>query len=355
MKSPPESQIRPQLYGTVAGLNGLRGIAVVMVFLFHAGVPGFSGSFIGVDIFFVLSGFLISVLLLQEYQSNQRINFKKFYLRRAVRLLPALLFMLAVYLLLFMLASPDAATRIRHLHDAFLVLFYASNWTRAFELGRPYTLGHCWSLSIEEQFYTLWPLILLLLLRCGARIRIGGVLLLVCISWSWRLWLLNHGASWDRLYNGFGCRADMLLIGCLLACLWNAGMLNRWGRSAFLAPSLAAVSYIFLGVMGYRADWQSAVLYSWQYTLIALATAVVILDVLMRPHALGSRILSRSALVSLGVLSYAIYLWHYPVLHYCTLKGVHGTAGIILTAAVTLGFAVFSRHVVEKPALRLRP
>nr|WP_320115707.1 acyltransferase [uncultured Desulfuromonas sp.] len=355
MSNPSQPQNRQQLHGTVAGLNGLRGIAVVLVFLFHTGVPGFSGAFIGVDIFFVLSGFLISVLLLQEYQAGGRIDFKTFYVRRVLRLLPALLFMLGVYLLLFIMASPDAATKIRHLQDAFLALFYASNWTRAFELGRPYTLGHCWSLSIEEQFYTLWPLVLLFLLRRGTAMRISGVVGLVALSWGWRLWLLDHGASWDRLYNGFGCRADMLLIGCLLACLWNAGMLNPWRRSVFFAPLLTALSFLFLAALAYKANWQSADLYLWQYTFVALAAAVIILDVLVRPNALAARILSQPSLVFLGVLSYAVYLWHYPVLHYCTLQGIHGTAGTILTAAVTLGFALLSRYLVEKPALRLRP
>lgn len=344
----------PRLSGTVPALNGVRGAAVVLVFLFHAEVPGFTGAFIGVDIFFVLSGFLITVLLLQEHQRNQAINLKKFYLRRALRLLPALLLLLAVYLGYCFSVFPDAATRIYHLQDAAMALFYAANWTRAFDLGRPYHLGHCWSLSIEEQFYALWPLLLLFLLRLSWRRRAALIALLLAASWGWRVWLLAQGASWARVYNGFDTRADMLLAGCLLAVLWNAGALQGWGRARFYPATLTALSLAALGVIAFASRWQTAALYQWQYALVALATALLTLDLLARPRGIFARIFSLPPLVGLGAISYALYLWHYPLLHYLGRQGLVGSALVWAGALLTLAFALFSWYAVEKPAQRLK-
>ncbi len=344
----------PRLSGTVPALNGVRGVAVVLVFLFHAEVPGFSGAFIGVDIFFVLSGFLITVLLLQEHQRNGFISLKKFYLRRALRLLPALLLLLAVYLGYCFSVFPDAGTRLYHLQDAAMALFYAANWTRAFDLGRPYHLGHCWSLSIEEQFYALWPLLLLALLRFNWRRRVALIALLLGASWAWRIWLLAQGASWDRVYNGFDTRADMLLAGCLLAVLWNAGALQGWGRARFYPAILTTLSLAALGGVAVASRWQTASLYQWQYAVVALATALLTLDLLARPRSGVARTFSSPPLVGLGAISYALYLWHYPLLHYLGRQGLAGPSLVWAAALLTLVFALFSWYAVEKPAQRLK-
>ncbi len=354
MISTPAQVNAPRLTGTLPALNGMRGLAVLLVFLFHAEVPGFAGSFIGVDIFFVLSGFLITVLLLQEYQAHGTISLKKFYLRRTLRLLPALLLLLLVYLVVFCSIAPDSVARLQHIQDALITLFYAANWTRAFDLGRPYTLGHCWSLSIEEQFYVLWPLLLLAIFRLSNRLRSIFVGLLFCASWGWRVYLLNQGASWNRIYNGFDTRADMLLAGCLLACLWHSGYLNAWGRSRLLAPVVVPCALFTLAALAVLSRWQTAALYQWQYALIALTTAVLILDLLSRPHALLARLFSAPVLVWLGTLSYGIYLWHYPVLHAITRAGGAGPAVVWLAAALTLFFALVSWYLVERPAQSLK-
>jgi len=348
------SQSTPRLSGTVPALNGVRGVAVVLVFLFHAGVPGFSGAFIGVDIFFVLSGFLITVLLLQEHQRNGFISLKKFYLRRALRLLPALLLLLAVYLGYCFSVFPDAATRLYHLQDAAMALFYAANWTRAFGLDRPYHLGHCWSLSIEEQFYALWPLLLLFLLRLSWRRRAALIALLLAASWGWRVWLLAQGASWARVYNGFDTRADMLLAGCLLAVLWNAGALQGWGRGRFYPAALSALSLAALGVIAVASRWQTASLYQWQYAVVTLATALLTLDLLARPQGAIARTFSLPPLVGLGTISYALYLWHYPLLHYLGRQGFAGSSLVWAAALLTLTFSFFSWVTLEKPAQRLK-
>jgi len=307
---------KPLLSGHLPALNSMRGFAVLMVFLFHAGVPGFSGGFIGVDIFFVLSGFLISVLLIQEYQVKGTIIFKNFYMRRLLRLFPALLLLLIVFLVFSFFFFKEASEKIFHLQDALITLFYASNWTRAFDMGRPVILGHCWSLSIEEQFYFLWPLVLFFLLRLSAFWRSICIGLLFFLSWGWRLFLLGQDASWSRLYNGFDCRADMLLAGCLLASLWNAGYLNFWNNNRLLPRFLAFLSGVSLIFFPFYANWKNAALYQYQYAIIALSTVVIILEIVSWEKGRLVEILNFKPLVWLGKVSYGFYLWHYPIIHF---------------------------------------
>lgn len=155
-------------------------------------------------------------------------------MRRVLRLMPGLMLLLIVFILFRCFYFNNLPEKLVHLQDALITFFYAANWTRAFDLNRPVILGHCWSLSIEEQFYFLWPFSTFLLLSLSNFWRSISVALLFCFSWGWRLYLLNSGATWNRLYNGLDCRADMLLAGCLLASLWNAGYLNFWESSRLL-------------------------------------------------------------------------------------------------------------------------
>jgi len=343
----------PRLTGQVPALNGIRGLAVLLIFLFHADVPGFTGAFIGVDIFFVISGFLITVLLLQEYERRATIHFRHFYMRRVLRLFPALFFMLSVYLLFCFGYFTDAATRIFHLQDTLLVLFYISNWTRAFDLNRPDIIGHCWSLSVEEQFYMLWPLMLLGIISLSSRRRSIFIAVMFILPWIWRIYLLSRGASWPRVYNGFDCRADMLLAGCLLASLWYAGSLSWWGESRFPASLFAASAALALAVFGAAAEWEAPALYQWQHPIIALAAGTVILDVINRPSGALARFFSFPAMVGLGTVSYGFYLWHYPVIRFVVLNHT-GPRAVWLSAALTLFFTLFSWYLIERPALGLK-
>ena len=339
-----------------AGLDALRGIAVILVFLFHAKVESFDGAFIGVDIFFVLSGFLITLLILQEHQIKGSISLKKFYIRRALRLLPGLVFLLMVFLAFVNFRFHDPATKLRQAEDALIALFYAANWTRAFDLDRPDLLGHTWSLSAEEQFYVIWPLFMLFLLRMTAFVRSTGIAGLFFLSWGWRLILLSQGASWNRLYNGLDCRADMLLAGCLLASLWHAGYLDFFARSRFFLRTIVVLASICLAIMSSFADWQKSALYLWQYPLLALATAIIILEIVASPDAAFSRLLNRRWLVWPGKISYGIYLWHYPVIVLLEQEAIIQNRNVqVLTAAlVSLFFATFSWYAVERPFLRLK-
>ena len=344
----------PRLLQHNPALDALRGIAVTLVFLFHAGIRGFSGAFIGVDIFFVLSGFLITLLILQEYQGKGSISLKKFYMRRILRLIPALVFMLAVYLTVINFRYQDAGARLRQLQDAFIVLFYAANWTRAFDLGRPDILGHTWSLSIEEQFYMLWPFSMLFLLRFRGFVRSILIAAMFFASWAWRLHLLSGGASWNRLYNGLDCRADMLLAGCLLASLWHAGYLNFWDRWRPLSEALVVIACIGIAVMCGWGDWEKAPLYLWQYPLVALAAVIVILEIAAARGGLFSRALNTRWLVWPGKISYGIYLWHYPVIALLDKVVVNKNLKALTAALLTMMFAVISWYAVERPFLRLK-
>lgn len=346
---------QPPLLGYQSALNGLRGIAVSLIFLFHCNIPGFNGTFLGVEIFFVLSGFLITTLLLEEHLRNGTISLKAFFIRRILRLAPALLQMLTGYLRFCFMYYQKSITRLHHVQDSLTVLFYIANWTRAFGLQRPDVLGHCWSLSIEEQFYMLWPMIFLLLLRQPHRNRSLAILGLIAISLGYRLYLLSSGAGWDRLYNDFGSRADMLLFGCLLASLRHDGNLARWSQSLVIPRVLAVLATTGLIILMAKADWQTSSLYQWQYTVAACCVALIILEVLCRPTEPLGKLLSLPLFTSLGTISYGVYLWHYPVIHFTGLiSGYTGLQLVLLAGIITLLLAGVSWITVETPALRLK-
>lgn len=184
-------------------LDGVRGIAILAVFLNHT-QPTLSGGFLGVDLFFALSGFLITGILLNEFNRTGSISLRSFYYRRALRLLPALVVFLLV-------CAPWA-----HWQATTATMFYFANW-HSFEFLGP--LVHTWSLSVEEQFYIAWPVVLLLLLRLklSKTAIAAGLITIIALIFIWRLYLLKSGASWERAYKGTDTHTEGLLIGCVIA------------------------------------------------------------------------------------------------------------------------------------------
>jgi peptidoglycan/LPS O-acetylase OafA/YrhL len=323
-----------------------------------------------VDVFFVLSGFLITALLAEEWRDRGAVSLRRFYLRRALRLAPALLVVFLVCLLYTALfRPPEELAAIRR--EIAVAACYASNFHRFHEVPMP-TLGHTWSLSVEEQFYLLWPAALLLLLRAGVGPR--GLAAVVGIgvlaSAAWRLALHRaHAATqphslgdelayFARVYSGLDTRADALLVGCLVGLLAAADLLPRSRRFVWWAgvASLAAVA--FLGHFALTRPLGSTypLLFRSHFTLVAVAVGVVLVRLLSAPSRVGSAVLGSAPLVWVGRLSYGLYLYHIPILAWVYTPGPAGPSpgDIAMVLGLTVAAALLSFYLVERPCLRLK-
>jgi peptidoglycan/LPS O-acetylase OafA/YrhL len=342
-------------------LDGLRGISILAVMVFHAGLPLTGGGFLGVDVFFVLSGFLITCLLIQEWDRAGSVNLKLFYLRRAARLLPALLLFLAGCCVYAIVLQTPGDARVTY-RAALLSLFYVGNWVLAQEPGALGALGHTWSLSVEEQFYLAWPLLLsaMLWIRLRRKWIIVVVSLIVLGSAAWRLILAEGGAHFVRLYCATDTRADALLAGCL------AGLLLSWNlipstRAARLLVRVAAIAGLLtlLCLIPFGAQ-DDRNLYRGLLTLVALGVSAIIIDVFnSRVRTPIIRILEWPALVWIGRISYGLYLWHYTVFQAIGMRrfeaALGGRLGVqVLRFAATFAIAALSFYVIERRFLVLK-
>lgn len=360
------SSARGAHLGYRPALDGLRALAVVAVMLYHGGVPWTAGGFLGVDIFFVLSGFLITSLLVKEWRRTGRIGIVAFWLRRARRLLPAVLVVLLA-VAAYGLVAPQPQSRL--LGDSLSTLGYVSNWwfmvsgqSYFAQFVEPSTLRHTWSLAIEEEFYILFPLVLVALLgRLRLRVTTLRTVLLAGALGSAALMALLHDPLADpsRAYYGTDTRAQALLLGAALALspsllapakpLYGrvGGRLVRlpgWGL-----PGVLALGGLLAMVVAARelAPW----MYRGGFLLAATLSAVVIASVTAAPRSVLGRALSWEPMVAIGVLSYGLYLWHWPVFvvlnHERT--GLDGPALLVVRFAVTAVLAYLSFVLVEEP------
>ena len=341
----------------VPELDGLRGIAIIAVMLFHFKIPFIEGGFLGVDIFFVLSGFLITSLFIQEFDKLGRVNLRFFYMRRVLRLGPALICMLLVFCLVgFVVLSKEKA--IENSIDALISLVYLSNWTRAFMLHPPDFLGHTWSLSIEEQYYILWPVVLLVLLRT-MRDRKYIVLiaaLVGLISWLLRFYLAMCGAPVERLYNGLDTRADALMVGCVLGILISSGLVNENRRKLLLKWLMVIAPCSMVGVFSFFifARWQDQEMYLFGFLIIELLTAALILDILVNRRSIIAKILSARWLIWVGSISYGLYLWHYPIYRMLFAMKFDELTIVWVGMLMTFSIATCSYYFLERPMLKLK-
>jgi peptidoglycan/LPS O-acetylase OafA/YrhL len=372
-------------------LDGLRGVAVLCVFAYHLGYGWADGGYLGVDAFFVLSGFLITGLLIEEWTVSGFIRLRAFWARRARRLLPALITMLLLLAAWVAVTKSGTPIDLGQLRDAALsTIFYVANWQQIFAhqsywagFAGQSPLKHTWTLAIEEQFYLVWPLVMVVILggvgrrrraRVGARrapraragdrswrrtglvVTIGGTLL----SAAWMAWLRHHGASVNRVYLGTDTRAFDLLAGATVAFL----------VAARPDPGLRARRALHgLGVLGAAAFvvclWRAGVPLSqgppaWMtdggFLLVAVAVAAVIADARQSLAGPVGAALRLGPLRWVGKISYGLYLWHFPIIVELTPQrtGLNGLALDAERVACTFAAATLSFYLIEQPVKKIR-
>jgi peptidoglycan/LPS O-acetylase OafA/YrhL len=355
-------------------LDGLRGLALLAVIVFHASqqAPLLSGGFLGVDVFFVLSGFLITFLLVRERQKFGSIGLGQFYLRRALRLCPALWGLLLIFALgtLAFGTRPDLDVLRRTVPS---ILLYFLNWrlTNPTVYQVPGALKHLWSLAIEDQFYLVWPVLLagLLALRVRRRWILALVLAAVLAPAFLRAGLEplpgapNSAQVAQRLYFGTDCRADSLFAGCFVGLLagWRMGPKARWALVALrwaAWPAAALVLFHFLACSNHPDTKIYRFLYfRGGFTILAASVAVLIAALVWSPPTRMSRFLGSSTLRWVGAVSYGAYLWNWPivvVLRATIWPPLVAQNSILLSWAGSLAAGALSHYYLETPFLRLK-
>ena len=347
----PHIQYRP-------GLDGLRALAVVAVFLYHARIDWLPGGFLGVDLFFVLSGYLITSLLLVEWEARNRIDLFRFWMRRARRLLPALV---VVVLASLILASIFARQDLAHTRsDVAGSLLYYMNWHLIAAnhsyfnvMGNPSLLGHVWSLAVEEQFYIVWPLILVPCLVLVGRKRLPMLVIAGIATSATLMWVLyNPGSDPSRVYYGTDTRAFLLLMGILLALVWPyierlrdaVPLLELFGVAALVGTVLLFRNMQDFNPTFYRGG-----------DLAASFCFVVLIAAVAHPRTGIGRALGVAPLRWVGERSYGIYLWHLPIILLVAGANVRSSPGVVVAeAAVVIAAAALSFRYVEEPIRRGR-
>lgn len=353
----------PPRIAYIPGLDGLRGLAVAATVYFHTG--HLDGGYLGVDLFFVLSGYLITTLLLAETNRAGRIDLPRFWGRRARRLLPALALMLIGVAAYARFAAEETELhRIRG--DGIATMLYVANWHEIFAardywsvFSAPSPLQHTWSLAIEEQFYVLWPLLLggvYLLLRRRRRTRSAEPVVLAVVvtcglaslaSQAW--WQSTRG--WDRVYYGTDTRAFALCAGAAVAAwvAWRGPA--RDGRPRRLLEASGMVGAAFLAVAWTTFGGSSAVVRHGGLALCSVAAAAVVAAIAHPDRGPLARLVGFTPLRLLGVISYGVYLFHWPIMVWLSPDRVHTSEPVRFVAqvGVTLAVAIASYHFVEQP------
>ncbi|HXA31792.1 MAG TPA: acyltransferase family protein [Acidimicrobiales bacterium] len=373
----PAHRARPSATGKdrINALDGLRAFALLIIMGYHFGLGWLQGGYFSLDIFYVLSGYLITGLLLSEYRKRGRIKLSAFWLRRARRLLPALLIVLVVVALVVRLAEPTGLYPDLRM-SSLSALFYFSNWWQIASSGNyfvatgaVYPLTHTWSLAVEEQFYLVWPLVAFAVMHFS-RVFARGVRVLLVLSVAGAVgsalemaFLYSPTANITRLYFGTDTHAQSILVGSVLACSMTIIQMRRGNEG--MAPAASSPSLrrllILLGLAGfagtltltYSLPGTAAFDYRGGFMLSALSAAAIIIAAVCVPSGMIARFLSLRVLVWLGTISYGGYLWHYPVFIYLdeARTGLTGISLLIVRFATTFALAAASYYLVERPVM----
>ncbi len=344
------SKAEPKVaYPHQPALDGVRAIAVLAVLGYHLRISAADGGFIGVDIFFVLSGFLITTLLVIERRDTQRVALLRFWARRIRRLLPALLLLLsfvAAYALF--LAPPEQLERIRS--DGLATLFYAENWHLALSAGVSSPLSHTWSLAIEEQWYLIWPPLFLLLawvLRGRNQLLCLAAIVLAAVSAVDMAWL----GETRRAYYGTDARVQALLLGAALAFLLQFAPVPARRASRLVVEASGVAGVVILGLLVlHPVSWMAR----GGYFLVAVAAVAMIGAATQSASPILRPLLSWRPLVALGLISYGVYLYHFFVIIWLTSSrtGLGALPLAVVRVVVTFAIAIASYFAVEMPVRR---
>lgn len=342
----------------IESLDGLRGFSLLLVLIFHSFTPYTQGGFIGVEIFFVLSGFLITNLLLLEHEQYNKIRFKNFYMRRFLRLAPALLIMVTTFYV-YSEFFTEGENKGEPIKVVLAALFYVANFVRAYDWFPMGYLGITWSLSIEEQFYFIWPIFLLFLLTTirNKMHVLYFVFFIVVLMWVNRSILVLSNTPVERLYFGTDTHSDGLLVGCIAAIFMTTHrnyfvqIIDIFGKMKIFIP-LMAISFFVLSTLFIGMYMRS--IYIWYLPILEVVSAIFICYLYCEGSNNKILLFSNKYLVWLGSISYGVYLWHwfiYRVLHTYDIKGM---SVVFIGGAISIAIASLSYYFVEKPVLKLK-
>lgn len=341
------------------GLDGVRAVAVIAIIIYHLNPQWLSGGFLGVDTFFVISGYLITSLLLTEYHNTGKIELMSFWLRRVKRPIPAVLFLVMGVIVLSLIFMPTEIQKVRA--DSIAAIFYVSNWwyimqnVDYFEQFAVQALKHLWSLAIEEQFYLVFPIVLLSLLSFIRRLKsiriIFLILLVISMIAMMVLYVPNENVA--RVYFGTDTRIQTLLMGVLLALVWPPFQLkakvNRQMRTMIDTAGVVGLAILFI-CFKFVSETNS-ILYYGGFFLISTVTLLVIASS-VHPSGYFAKFLGNKVFTFIGSRSYSLYLWHYPIIvliHHQFVQGQIPPLVYVVEILLMVLMAEFSYKFIEQP------
>jgi peptidoglycan/LPS O-acetylase OafA/YrhL len=345
--------------GHITALDGVRGWAVAAILAFHLGVPGSSGLYLSLDFFFVLSGYLITTLLLLDWGRNGTISFGLFWSRRARRLLPAMLIVVTIIVIVeAIFGDPANFGSIRG--DSLATIFYASNWyyiwTHSSYFGQAQGLSplqHTWSLAIEEQFYLIWPIFIWMFMK---KFRsLNKLMITTCVmavlSCLDMFLSFGNGLHLNRAYYSTDTRAQALLVGAFLAMALAKKRVDVTPRSQKYLSLIGILGFIGVGVLCGFAGGPKNWAFEGGFFMTDLAVACCIFSAVTHQGGIINKILSLRPFVFLGTISYGLYLWQVPIILAITEENTHLNIIIlgVLRAGLSIGVAALSYYLIERP------